>query len=30
MIRRSFRMTLKEGKLEEYKKKHGDRDIFKD
>ena len=22
MIRRSFRMTLKEGKLEEYKKKH--------
>ena len=22
MIRRSFKMTLKEGKLEEYKKKH--------
>ena len=22
MIRRSFRMTLKEGKLEEYKRKH--------
>ena len=22
MIRRSFRMTLKEGKIEEYKKKH--------